>query len=71
MQPWWSEETLSETLIFVIIFQVSRNKVIRLNQEVESQVQEAQDLLSDALDIAEDIGNGAAVSDVSTSLNSV
>ncbi len=71
MQVWWAEETLSEILIFVIIFQVSRNKVIRLNQEVESQVQEAQDLLSDALNIAEDIGHGAAVSDVSTSLNSV
>ncbi len=62
---------MSRTLKIAIIFQVSRNNVSRLNQEVETQVQEAQDLLTDALNIAEDIGNGPAVSDLSTSLNSV
>ncbi len=62
---------MSRTLKIAIIFQVSRNNVSSLNQEVETQVQEAQDLLTDALNIAEDIGNGPAVSDLSTSLNSV
>ncbi|XP_016346685.1 laminin subunit alpha-1-like, partial [Sinocyclocheilus anshuiensis] len=42
---------------------VSRNNVSSLNQEVETQVQEAQDLLTDALNIAEDIGNGTATLD--------
>ncbi|XP_052398153.1 laminin subunit alpha-1 isoform X2 [Carassius gibelio] len=36
---------------------ISGNNVSSLNQEVEAQVQEAQDLLTDALDIAEDMSN--------------
>ncbi|XP_043081584.1 laminin subunit alpha-1 [Puntigrus tetrazona] len=43
---------------------VSRNNVSGLNQEVETQVQEAQELLTDALNIAEDMGNGTATLDV-------
>ncbi|XP_016402829.1 laminin subunit alpha-1-like, partial [Sinocyclocheilus rhinocerous] len=42
---------------------ISRNNVSSLKQEVETQVQEAQDLLSDALNIAEDMRNGTATLD--------
>ncbi|XDV48183.1 hypothetical protein PO909_017644 [Leuciscus waleckii] len=37
---------------------ISSNNVNNLNQEVETQVQEAQDLLTDALKIAENMDNG-------------
>ncbi|XP_067290870.1 laminin subunit alpha-1 [Pseudorasbora parva] len=39
---------------------ISSNNVSRLNQEVETQVQEAQDLLTDALNMAENMDNGTA-----------
>ncbi|XP_073796608.1 laminin subunit alpha-1 isoform X1 [Danio rerio] len=42
---------------------ISRNNVSSLNHEVETQVQEAQDLLTDALNIAEDMDNGTTTLD--------
>uniref|UniRef100_A0A9J7YT73 Laminin, alpha 1 n=1 Tax=Cyprinus carpio carpio TaxID=630221 RepID=A0A9J7YT73_CYPCA len=42
---------------------ISRNNVSSLNQEVETQVQEAQELLTDALNIAEDMSNGTTTLD--------
>lgn len=47
------------------VSQVSRNNVSHVKQEVETQTQDAQDLLTDALDTAENMSNGTAVSGVS------
>lgn len=41
-------------------FTVSRNNVSHLKQEVETQIQDAQDLLTDALDTAENMTNRTA-----------
>lgn len=46
--------------------QISRKSASDLKQEVETQIQDAQDLLTDALDTAENMTNRIAVSDVST-----
>lgn len=69
MQLWWADFFQKHSKTFIL--QISRNNVSSLNQEVETQVQEAQELLTDALNIAEDMSNGTTVSEVSTELNSV
>ncbi|KAK9952854.1 hypothetical protein ABG768_016886 [Culter alburnus] len=58
-----SERLLEDIQINLRQLAISRNNVSSLNQEVETQVQEAQDLLTDALNIAEDMDNGTATLD--------
>lgn len=50
----------------VLMCQISSKSASDLKQEVETQIQDAQDLLTDALDTAENLTNRTAVSDVST-----
>ncbi|XP_051970169.1 laminin subunit alpha-1 [Xyrauchen texanus] len=55
-----TEHLLKDIHRNILEFTIFKNNVSGVNQEVESQLEEAQDLLTDALNIAEDMSNATA-----------